>query len=92
MGRSGLVGMVSILLLLVAAIVVMVSTSRGNELVERVMGTPTDTTHSVIPPSMRAVTPSGGMQQAEGAIQDIHTGNALMQEAINGASATPLGQ
>ena len=83
--------MVSILLLLLAAIIVMVNTSKGTELVERVLDRPTDTTHVAIPPSMRAVTPSGGMQQGDRAIQDIHTGNDLMQDAINGASAAPLG-
>jgi guanyl-specific ribonuclease Sa len=84
--------MVSILLLLVAAIVVMVSVSKGNAEVEQVLRSSTDTTHAAIPPAMRAVTPSGGVQQADRAIQDMETANELMQGVINDASATPLGQ
>ncbi len=91
MGRSGLFGMVSILLLLVAAVIVMVNTNKGTEMVERVLRAPMDTTQFAIPPSMRAVTPSGGMQQGDRAIQDIERGNELMQDVIDGASATPLG-
>lgn len=91
MGRSGFIGMVSILLLLAAAIVVMVATKPGAELVDRVMGAPTDTSQFAVPPSMRSVTPSGGMRQADRAIQDIQTGDQLMRDAIGGASPSPLG-
>ena len=91
MGRSGFVGMVSILLLLAAAILVMVATKPGTELVDRMLSAPTDTSQLAIPPSMRAVTPSGGTQQADRAIQDIQTGDQLMRDAIGSTSSTPLG-
>ena len=92
MGRSGLVGMVSILLLLAAAILVMVATKPGTELVERVLGAPTDTSQIAIPPALRATTPSGSAQQADRAIQDIHTGDQLMRDAIGGTSPAPIGR
>lgn len=90
MGRSGLVGVVGLLLLLIAAIAVMVSTSRGLAVAGRVLGDD-DSTASAVPPSVRAATPQAA-QQFDRAVQDIEATGQLLRTITDSASAAPLGR
>lgn len=90
MGRSGLVGVVGLLLLLIAAIAVMVSTSRGLAVAGRVLGDD-DSTASAVPPSVRATTPQAA-QQFDRAVQDIEATGQLLRTITDSASAAPLGR